>query len=291
MNRRSVFFLVVALIVIVVTDISPCTLWSANGKDYVLGEGTLIVKNRDWFPNQIQILRLVRNKGEYVYFALIAKDENEKNGTVKAGVNEKGLVAVSATAGSISKSIRKSEYYTKDLLAKILSSCESVDQALNKKDLFYGPRFIMIADKSKIANIEIGLNGDITIRVEANGFLYHTNHYIYDEMLKYNIKIGSSSLTRLNRIQELIEKRSKPFSINDFISMSEDKKDGPDNSIYRDGSSENKNKTVAVWLVYLSKTNEDKLYVKIRDRRDNIEVYNFKLNELFSKSNFDIQFK
>ncbi|MBN2544799.1 MAG: hypothetical protein JXB50_03315 [Spirochaetes bacterium] len=276
MNKK---FLFIIYFIILTIKSAPCTLWSANGENIVLNGGTLIAKNRDWKQDHKQILKLVNPKSGYKYFGLFAVGNNQPG--LKAGVNEKGLVAITATAGSIPSNVRKNARKSKSLLSTLLKECDSVDAALQKQYLFLGPRNLMIADKTKIASIEIGLRGKYSIKVMQNNILYHTNHYVEPDMLKFNKKISESSLTRFKRIEKLLNSAKKPFTFDDFISISNDNNDGPDNSIYRTGSKKNSNKTVAVWIIYLFSVESSKIYIKINNPEDEEKIYIMDINEIF----------
>jgi len=75
-----------------------CTLWGAVGTA-VEGGGTLVAKNRDWAPDHFQELALLRPRRDFNRLVLRAVGGEEPG--VKAGVNEKGLVIVSATANQV----------------------------------------------------------------------------------------------------------------------------------------------------------------------------------------------
>ena len=89
--------LLIAITLLLTAPVEACTLFAANGS-VVDDGGTLLVKNRDWEPNQHQVIKFVPAKDGYSYFGLYA--EGTPAG-MKAGINEKGLVVISATAGSI----------------------------------------------------------------------------------------------------------------------------------------------------------------------------------------------
>lgn len=249
-----------------------CTLWAATG-DSVEDGGTLLVKNRDWAPNHRQELKYVKPKAGYSYIGLFAAD-GEYSG-LKAGVNEKGLVVVSASASSISMRERKQMPGTHALLRKLLSNCGSVDDALKQSALFVGPRFLMLADKHKVASVEVGPAGSFAVQVKENGIIYHTNHYIDDQMAQYNRKIGESSKIRYRRIGELLERAASPFNLNTFVSFSHDRIDGDNNSIFRLGSTPQKARTLAVWAVSLTPSRAPELYVEMYNPGETGKTYHF----------------
>jgi isopenicillin-N N-acyltransferase like protein len=276
MKKIILFFL---FIITFPENSTPCTLWSASGKDFVKDGGTLIAKNRDWVPDHSQYLKNVTPKHGFRYFGLFAKGNDDPG--LKAGINEKGLVVVSSSAGSVPKIDRNENNKTVGLMTKLLSDCESVDSVLKKEKLFIGAKNLMVADKNQVAIIEIGLNGEYSIRTEKNGTLTHTNHFIDDKMLKYNKKIGKSSSIRFNRINEILCNASKPFTLEDFIAFSEDQTGGPDNSIWRTGSSPKEEKTLSTWLVYLSGNDKIQVFVKIANPGEEKKIFTFKFEDLF----------
>ena len=260
---------------------SACTLFSANGADYVSGGGTLIVKNRDWKP-EWQEMRLI-DKGTYRYYGLFAGDANKMG--LRAGVNEKGLVVITATASSIPKATRLQMGHAKHSVLKVmLSQCATVDEALAHTELFEGPKFLMIGDAHQIAYIEIGDNGSYQIKKTSDGYLTHTNHYVEPSLQGTNIRIGPSSQARYNRINELLHMKSSPYTLTDFIAFSQDQHDGLDNSIWRRGSLPDKTQTLATFAVYVKDGQAPQIYVKLRhapDEQDKEEVLTLTGADLF----------
>ena len=222
-----------------------CTLWAAAGKS-VIGGGTLLAKNRDWEPKDAQVLKLMEPEKGYRYFVLLRDDH--RKGSVTAGVNEEGLVVVSASP-PYSREKRRHMARTPGLNRKLLANCTSVEQALEREKLFLGPRFLMLADRREIACVEIGPEGKVAIKRKKNGVLHHTNHYIDESLEPYNPRVvDESSMARLRRIGHFIS--SKPeFSLGDFLLISTSKEGGPNNSIWRDGTSPTSRKTMASWII------------------------------------------
>ena len=205
--KRKVVCFTVTMVLLMFLPVQACTLWAANGS-IVKDGGSLIVKNRDWMPNQREVLKYVLPSSGYRYVGLSA---NGKYPGIKAGINEKGLVVVSATVGSIPSKERRAMPHAGGILVKLLRECSSVDEALSKTNLFLGLEILMIADKQKIATIEIGPEGKYSVTVKENDSVYHTNHYIKDEMLDFNQNIGESSQARFNRIGQLLHDTIKPY--------------------------------------------------------------------------------
>ena len=255
-----------------------CTLWAANGS-FVDGGGSMIVKNRDWTPDQYQYIKTVYSNDGYSYLGLYVQGSPAG---LKAGINEQGLVVVSATAGSIPASERKTMPNKSGSLTKLLRECASVDEALSKTELFVGPKILMLADKNKIATLEIGPDGLFSAHSEENSVIYHTNHYVFEDMLSFNYKIGASSRKRYERIGELLGSQNKPYGFDTFVSLSNDQNDGPDNSIFRIGSTPEKTRTMAVWAVLIPFEGSPELYVRIINPGEEEKVISIKTEDIFA---------
>ena len=211
-----------------------CTLWGAAGKD--AGSGTMTSKNRDWKPDHVQRLRIHRG-GDYAYLGLYAEGNDEPG--LKAGVNEKGLAVVSATAGSIPKVKRKAQKGKPRLMSTLLSQYADCDQVLADRDTLFAhrnPGFLMISDRRKIVMLEVGLLGRFSITVATTGTIAHSNHYLDESLLACNEKVGQSSAVRLKRISQLLETTSRPLGMDSFAEMSRDRHDGVNNSLWRTGT-------------------------------------------------------
>jgi hypothetical protein len=244
---------------------AACTLFAATGSDWVEGGGTLIVKNRDWRPDW-QEMRLVDND-TYRYYGIFAGDVEKS--VLRAGINEKGLVVMSATASSIPTRDRRQMPQAKlSALRTMLGKCATVDEALSHSELFLGPKFLLLADAHKIAYLEVAPEGKYRIREVTNGPLAHTNHYLEPKLQWANYKSGTSSLTRYNRITELLDSGKQPYTLDDFVTYSQDQHDGPDNSIWRTGSNPKGGQTVATLAVRLQENQLPQLYLKIRTAPD-----------------------
>ena len=251
--------LLIAITLLLTAPVEACTLFAANGS-VVDDGGTLIVKNRDWEPNQHQVIKFVPAKDGYSYFGLYA--EGPAAG-MKAGINEKGLVVVSATAGSIPSKERKNMSNKAGSMTKLLKECASVEEALMRTDLFLGPKILMLADKKSVATVEIGPEGKFSIEQKENDYICHTNHYVAEDMLNFNKKIGQSSEKRYERIGQLLDNSSLPFSLDSFLNFSSDQNDGPDDSIFRIGGTSSKTRTMAVWAVSIPMQGSPEVYIRI----------------------------
>ncbi len=279
--RKILINLAVIFSLLVSSPVQACTLWAANGS-MVEGGGTLIVKNRDWKPDQHQVIKFVAAKKGYSYFGLYA--EGTPAG-MKAGINEKGLVVMSATAGSIPSKERKA-MPNKPALRKLLNECASVDEALLRTDLFLGPKILMLADNKKVATVEIGPDGIFNAEVRENAYICHTNHYVLEDMLDLNKKIGQSSQKRYDRICELLDAGTSPYTLDNFLAFSNDQNDGRDNSIFRLGSTPTATRTMAVWAVEIPLAGSPEVYVRILNPDENEKTVKIVAADFFSRQAF-----
>jgi len=256
-----------------------CTLWGASG-NYTIHGGTLIIKNRDWRPDHRQVLRLIKPKEGLRYFGLFAEDGS--NPGLKAGLNEKGLVIISAAVDSLPLPIKKTVRQKRGIMAHLLRECTSVDEALMHKDYFSGAVFYLLADSGKIASLEIGPEGHYAVNTTVNGVIYHTNHYLQKEMIPFNYRIPPGSHRRLERIAQLLKETPPPYSLQDFLKFSMDQHDGPDQSIFRRGSKPNKPRTLSTWAVEIPPKGDPYLYVRILNPGEEERVFRKTASEIFS---------
>jgi hypothetical protein len=238
-----------------------CTLWAAAGAA-VEGGGVLVAKNRDWAPDHHQELTILKPAQGFASIGLRAVGNDEPG--IKAGVNEKGLVIVSATANQVASADRKKVPQKKELMRRYLATCASEDEVLKNIDLLRRPVFYLVADRKEAAIIEIGPDGHRAVTRKDSGTLLHTNHYGAPE--PQNLRApGASSLRRFSRIDELLKRHVKPFGLDDFIRFSADRNAGPDDSIWRTGSDPRKRRTLATWLVSIPASGSPLLYLKTAD--------------------------
>ena len=228
------------------TSASACTLWGAAGGKTENG-GTIIAKNRDWEPTQIQDLKRIIPTDGFRYLGLFATDASGTG--LKAGVNEKGLAVVTATASPIPRSKRSGKDADSLSSPEILKTCASVDDVLARLDRFCEADFYLVADKTKVAVIEVAPGKQATARITLNGALAQTNHYQEGALSRLNRKVSASSQMRYERILELLSEDRDGLSLDDFIAFSEDRKAGPDNSIWRTGGSPVRTRTLATWIL------------------------------------------
>jgi isopenicillin-N N-acyltransferase-like protein len=225
-----------------------CTLWGASGS--ASSQGTLLIKNRDWQPDHQQSLRLVHNKTGMPYVGLFADDGSAPG--IKAGVNQAGLSAVTASASSLPKALRHENTEHTSVLKRLLSTYRTLDEVAANADALFGvasPMFLLIADKQGLMQVEIGLQGKYAIERSQNATLAHTNHYLHENLVAQQ-KIGPSSATRLQRIGSLLkdaQSNGKALTLANFTQMSQDKNDGANNSLWRNG----KEFTLASWQLAL----------------------------------------
>ncbi len=261
-------------------EASACTLWGAAGEK-VEGGGTLIAKNRDWTPTQYQDIRRVVPREGFRYLGLFAIDE-EGTG-LKAGINEKGLVVVTATASVIPGETRRNIPQNGISTAEILKTCSTVDEVTSQLDRFTHIAYYLVADKSKVAIIEVAPGGKVSIQVTENGTLAHTNHYIDEQLRILNKKVSKSSRERYQRIRELLSGDPDGYSLDDFVAFSEDRHAGPDDSICRTGGSPTRSRTLATWIVENPANGAPVLYLKVASPDEPQKTLRLSLDENFWK--------
>lgn len=267
----------VLLLAAAVPVVQACTLFAAHGTR-VAGGGMLMVKVRDWTPMDRQSLGVVRPPVGHAYFALTTEGEDPG---VKAGINEKGLVVESATAGSIPKEDRQEADRTMGLLRKLLTDCATVDEVLAKKALFRGPRYLLVGDATQVARIEIGPKGVLRIDVTKNGVTCHTNHYLPGALETANQKApGPSSLSRLARIETLLG-ATAPHTLEGFLGFSRDQHAGPDLNIFRTGLKPKGTRTMSVWAVHLKPGGGGEVVVRMLNEGEPETTFRRPLAELF----------
>ena len=233
-----------------------CTLFGAVGAR-VEGGGVLIGKTRDRPQNPEQVFIEVNPKTGYRYRGISTKGKT----AVTSGINEKGLVVVSAAASNMKKEGPVTS------VGKLLAKNASVDEviAMVKKGEIEGPIHFLTADRTKMALIEILNDKRYEVRIKEEGVFYHTNHFVLPDMKAFNPRIGKSSEARLNRIQALLE-REGPLNKNWFMTCAKDHANGPGNlSICRhfvatDRSSE---KTVSAAVFYLPREGSPEVWVAL----------------------------
>lgn len=266
-----------------------CTLFSAAGDQWVEGGGTLIAKTRDASPAQ-QWLKLISPEGGYRYYGVDIDDN--VNGRLRGGINEKGLAIVCASASSVEqktlavarKNRFKSNFGVTD--EHIISTCATVDEALKvDKKVWAGPQTIILADKNEVAIVEIGPDGNISVKRTANGTFHHANHYVHEDMLWANGRDLPGSVVRHERAGQLIASVARPISMNDFVAFCHDKNAGATDSIWREGIG-NSSQTLAAIVFHMPKQGNAVMYFKIRENpadKGNEKVYRLTADDVFKK--------
>jgi hypothetical protein len=256
-----------------------CSLWAVTGEKSK-DNGTLIAQTWDVPHGTRGELRLVIPEKGYRYLSLFPMQE-KSGGNAVSGINEHGLVAVKATAHTIAPKNKLKG--NGDVVEAILASFVSVDAVLVKRNLLAKsrPAFLIVADHSKIALIQIGTGGHFSVEVTGNGLFYQTNHYTNQNLLKENTRYIESSQVRLNRLQHLLVNRADPFTLDDFLSLAGDRGNGPDNSIWRVGGALTKERTLASWVAFLPRNSPPELYFRLLNPDSNELYYELKLDKPF----------
>ena len=237
-----------------------CTLWAAAG-ERTAGGGAIVAKNRDWTPEADEV-RLAGFKNGRRFLGLFPVRDGKRPSAV-AGISEKGLVFVTATAGSVPQAER--EKGGTGLAGKVLSEFTSVGEVLENRALFSQthPSIYLIADRRRIAWIEVAPDGRVAVRTTDSGSLCHTNHYLDDELRSSNTRIGRSSAGRLDRIQQLLDTGPPRLTPEDFIAFSRDIHAGPDDSIWRTGGKAGRERTLATWIVSLPMDAPPEIFIRL----------------------------
>lgn len=263
MKAVKAFFIGICMFFSVVGPVQACTLYGASG-GWVEDGGVLVAKNRDWTP-QYQELRLVQPKEGYTYYGWF-KGDNEPN-SLAGGMNQQGLAVFSAMAGTIKKAERLAmPHYKGSVVKTLLTTCSSVDEALAMQSVFLGPQYLILADKSQVAYVEIGPEGKFAVKQMTDGALFHTNHYVEESMQWANyLSPGASSAVRYERIAQLLDGAGKPYSMQNFIEFSNDQTNGPDKSIWRSGSTDTITQTLGAMIIHFRPQGHMEVYIKIRE--------------------------
>ena len=172
-----------------------CTVFAAAGPELVPSGGTLVGKVRDERPAK-QIVKTVASGDGYAFVGLFVGDNERYN----MGVNEKGLVVFRTTAGSIPKKVRSRSVRYKSPAGlsgheQIIRHCATVEEAL-KSGVFLEPTNYVIADRKKIAYVEVLPDGTHASRVYDRGRFAHTNHYLMPEHQAAVIETGMDHFGR-----------------------------------------------------------------------------------------------
>lgn len=176
-----------AVLVSLCPPVHASSLWAGAGSS-VEGGGVLVGKNYDGQPAHCE-LRMVIPKQGITYLGLFPLHGRKGRGPL-AGINERGLAVVSAAPETLSdvKTSPSSELITE----KLLTGFDSVDALLSAPHVFKksSPLFYVIADRQKIALVEIPPQGEPAVTSTQNGVVVHTNHYVNDRLLSSNKRMS-----------------------------------------------------------------------------------------------------
>ncbi len=256
-----------------------CTLFGAQG-NRVQDGGAILVKNRDWRP-EYQEMRLVQGT-LYRFYGLYGGTEDTM--TLKGGANEKGLAVFSASASVIPAAQRAAMGKKTGCIKRMLGTCATVEEALDKTAAWGGPKFFLLADATELAYVEVGKNNQIAVKRQKNGTLAHTNFYLSQEFQQLNLKAGVSARHRYARIESLLDSQHTPYRLDDLLPYSTDRSDGPDNSIWREGSRLQGPQTIATFGVWLHAHAKPDVFVRVRQQptdKGHETVYQWKGADLF----------
>ena len=101
-------------------------------------------------------------------------------------------------------------------LKKLLGSCATVEEALASGTDLGGPKFLLLADASELAWVEVGDHDQVAVRRVSNGTLSHTNFYLSPEFQRLNLKKAVSARHRYRRIEGTAGKLAEPLYIGRF---------------------------------------------------------------------------
>jgi isopenicillin-N N-acyltransferase like protein len=274
-------FLIVIFVglIINVPSVLGCTVWGATGQRANI-KGTIIAKNRDNSPNLSTHPRLLFPLNGFKVFGLY---DAEADGYIVGGINEKGLAVLNASANSVPREKRR--VATEDTTERILTTFDSVNAVLSHRDIFIKshPALYMIADPSKVAMVEVAPGGKIAIKDIESGVLAFTNHYTDANLTWANEYRSVNSEARLKRINNYLASSEKPFAVNDFVIISEDRAGGSDYALWRTGSTSGKVRTLASFIVSIPVSGLPEIYMKISNPDESDRFFTGKLDfSLFS---------
>lgn len=141
----------------------------------------------------------------------------------------------------------------------------------------------MLADKYKVVLVEIGPKGKCSVVSRENGYLFHTNHYVSDCLLSFNKISDISSEKRYARIGTLLKNYPEPYNFEQFLALSNDENDGPDNSIFRTGGNKHKVRTLATWAVTIPAKGYPELYIKLLNPGEKEKIIRIRAEYVFNE--------
>ena len=279
MKMIYVGFLSVALIVASCLPAYASTLWGAAGSS-VKGNGTLIAKNYDGKSTLIELRLVLPRKGS-TYLGLFSLKNSKEQGPL-AGVNEKGLAVVTAVPESLPPG-PDAHPSIEQITEKLLAGFDTVDGILSDpKILRQGPpAFYVIADRSRIASVEIAPRGEITIKSLESGIFHHTNHYIDDKFLTWNKRIIKDSESRLERVGQLLRAIKSPLTMDNFIELGHDRGTSPEDGLLRVATPPGAPQTLATWILYIPGSAVPELHVGLFGPDGSENEYDLKLDRAF----------
>ena len=249
-----------------------CTLWAAAGPQ-VAGGGTIIVKNRDWQPDNQQKISIAKN-GKYRFIYLEAVGNNYAG--AKQGINEKGLAIVLASAPREVERAGKNAGMTR--LRTLLASYASVQEALAALKAgawVTNPQFMVLADGKEIACVEFGPDGRYSVVGEQNrGVVFHTNHYVSPQLEPLNPPKLASSLDRYNKIAGLLQAGGL-YDVQKFQGFSIDP------TLWRAGATPSSTRTLSSWIIRQMPDGSGMLYLRMANPDHPVKEYSFALKDLF----------
>lgn len=224
------------------------TLWGITG-DNVVNGGTLIAQNFDYNPKcSIKVQFVVSKTTGYRYLADILSGPGINSG-VQSGINEKGLAVTSAAAPLKSATSEAKPGFSE----WALSGYGSVDDLLADKDKAgdFAPGYYMIADSGKIALIEIAARNQVNAQEVTEGdACYSKNDIAY------------------RRIKELMAGHPGLFGLDDLVTYSQDRHNGPKNSLWRTGTTQTSERTLATWVVSLPDSGAPQAYIRLANTNE-----------------------
>ncbi len=244
------------------TGASACTLWAAAGVA-VRDGGVLVAKNRDERPDHRQELALLRPPEGYAAVALRAVGGSSPG--IKAGLNERGLVIVSAAAGQVAADLRRSPSPEPGLMGRLLARCAGIDEVLREIDRFRRPIFYLMGDRAGIAALEVAPDGRRAVERVSSGTLHQTNHYRRLAPEGPLRPPAAGSLAREARIASFLAQGTPPWSMEDFQRLSEDRGAGADHSLWRTGRTAGAVRTLATWIARIPPRGDPELIVRLAD--------------------------
>lgn len=253
-----------------------CTQWASVGSSSA-GHALIFAKNRDAGLNGTEKLSIIHQHGAIPYLALVYNHHRDDGGYpyISWGINQSGLLA--SVASATVKDIVRRDAGETAVLTAVLSQYDSVSEVLmHAKKLFSHHRvgYYMIADAHQLMLVEVGLNGQYKIKTFHNGYLYHTNHYIFPSLQYLNIKAHRSSSIRYQSIKTLLDSSTKPYQASQFKAWLNYQRHGDNDSLFR------KN-TLASIVAVIPQQGDPSVYIRFTNPNQDYHVYQLSLNQTF----------